>query len=113
MAKALKGFCGSAPPALFGPLEFSEQVETVSSATSLMQFGNSFLWCGSVHRPAGGLISPGCAAAMRIVLGLQGCLGRWFVSSGIRINARTQGSPAVHCAAVRYPVLFALFVGDF
>lgn len=113
MATALKGSCGSAPPPSVGPLEFSEQVEAVSSATSLMQFGNSFLWCGSVHGPAGGLISPGYAAAMRIVLGLQGCLGRWFVSSGIRINARTQGSPAVHGAAVRYPMLFALFVSDF
>lgn len=32
--------------------------------------------------------------------GRCGCLARWFVSSGIDINAKTEASSAVRCAAV-------------
>lgn len=38
--------------------------------------------------------------------GRRGCLDRWFVSSGIHINAKTQASSALRCAAV----LLAWFV---
>lgn len=34
--------------------------------------------------------------------GWWGCLARWFVSSGIHINAKTQTSTAVRCAAVLF-----------
>lgn len=31
--------------------------------------------------------------------GRRGCLDRWFVSSGIHVNAKTQASSAARCAA--------------
>lgn len=46
-------------------------------------------------------MSPGCAGAIGNA-DLQGCLGRWFVYTGIHINAGVQGFPAEYHTVAKW-----------
>lgn len=63
--------------------------------------------------PCWGIMSSGCASAIGTVLSLQGCLRKWFVSSGVHMDARIQGFPEEYCTAARKAMLFSLTISGF
>lgn len=63
----------------------------------LEQFLNSFCVMTARIFLLGAPMLSVSVSAVRGVLGLQECFGRWFVSSGILMKARVQGFPTEYC----------------